>query len=56
MCGWCKDTWGVSWQITPLALKKATMGSDPEVAKRAFDAMMKMKKIDVEAIEAACRG
>jgi predicted 3-demethylubiquinone-9 3-methyltransferase (glyoxalase superfamily) len=56
MCGWCKDKWGVSWQITPLALTKATMGSDPAVAKRAFDAMMQMKKIDVAAIEAACRG
>jgi len=56
MCGWCKDKWGVSWQITPLALTKATMGGDPAVAKRAFDAMMQMKKIDVAAIEAACRG
>jgi predicted 3-demethylubiquinone-9 3-methyltransferase (glyoxalase superfamily) len=56
MCGWCKDKWGVSWQITPMALTKATMGPDPEVAQRAFDAMMQMKKIDVAAIEAACRG
>ena len=56
MCGWCKDKWGVSWQITPLALTKAIMGSDPAVAKRAFDAMMQMKKIDIAAIEAACRG
>ena len=55
-CGWCKDKWGVSWQITPRALTNATMGSDPAVAKRAFDAMMKMKKIDIAAIEAACRG
>jgi 2-polyprenyl-6-hydroxyphenyl methylase/3-demethylubiquinone-9 3-methyltransferase len=55
-CGWCKDKWGVSWQITPRALTKATMGPDPAVAKRAFDAMMQMKKIDVAAIEAACRG
>ena len=55
-CGWCKDKWGVSWQITPLALTKATMGSDPAVAKRAFDAMMQMKKIDVAAIESAVRG
>jgi len=55
-CGWCKDKWGVSWQITPVALTKATMGSDPKVAKRAFDAMMQMKKIDIAAIEAACRG
>jgi len=56
MCGWCKDKWGVSWQITPLVLTKATMGADPAVAKRAFEAMMQMKKIDIAAIEAACRG
>ena len=56
MCGWCKDKWGVSWQITPLALTKATMGPDPAVANRAFEAMMQMKKIDIAAIEAACRG
>ena len=56
MCGWCKDKWGVSWQITPLALTKAVMASDPAVAKRAFEAMMQMKKIDIAAIEAACRG
>ena len=55
-CGWCKDKWGVSWQITPLVLTKAFTGPDPAVAKRAFDAMMQMKKIDVAAIEAACRG
>ncbi|MDF3055552.1 MAG: hypothetical protein K0Q74_1459 [Gammaproteobacteria bacterium] len=55
-CGWCKDKWGVSWQISPLALTKAVFGSDPVVAKRAFDAMMKMKKIDIAAIEAAIRG
>lgn len=55
-CGWCKDKWGVSWQITPLALTKAVAGPDPAVAKRAFDAMMQMKKIDVAAIEAAVRG
>ena len=55
-CGWCKDKWGVSWQISPVALTKATMGPDPVVAKRAFDAMIKMKKIDIAAIEAACRG
>jgi 2-polyprenyl-6-hydroxyphenyl methylase/3-demethylubiquinone-9 3-methyltransferase len=55
-CGWCKDKWGVSWQITPLVLTKAFTGADPAVAKRAFDAMMQMKKIDVAAIEAACRG
>jgi predicted 3-demethylubiquinone-9 3-methyltransferase (glyoxalase superfamily) len=56
MCGWCKDKWGLSWQITPVALTKAVGGSDPAAAKRAFDAMMQMKKIDVAAIEAAVRG
>ncbi|ALC10352.1 VOC family protein [Sphingopyxis sp. 113P3] len=52
-CGWCKDKWGVSWQITPRALTDATMGSDKAVAKRAFEAMLKMKKIDIATIEAA---
>jgi predicted 3-demethylubiquinone-9 3-methyltransferase (glyoxalase superfamily) len=52
-CGWCKDRWGVSWQITPIALTKAFTGSDRSAAKRAFDAMMTMKKIDIAAIEAA---
>jgi predicted 3-demethylubiquinone-9 3-methyltransferase (glyoxalase superfamily) len=56
MCGWCKDKWGVNWQITPVALIKASTHADPAVAKRAFDAMMSMKKIDVAAIEAAVRG
>ena len=55
-CGWCKDRWGLSWQITPRALTDAVMGTDPAAAKRAFDAMMTMKKIDVAAIEAARRG
>ena len=55
-CGWCKDKWGLSWQITPVALTKAVFGSDPDAAKRAFDAMMTMRKIDVAAIEAAQRG
>jgi predicted 3-demethylubiquinone-9 3-methyltransferase (glyoxalase superfamily) len=55
-CGWCKDKWGVSWQITPVVLMKAITNSDPAVAKRAFEAMMQMKKIDIAAIEAACRG
>jgi predicted 3-demethylubiquinone-9 3-methyltransferase (glyoxalase superfamily) len=55
-CGWCKDKWGVSWQITPLVLTKAFTDPDPAVAKRAFEAMMQMKKIDIAAIEAACRG
>ena len=54
-CGWCKDKWGVSWQITPRALTEAMERGGAE-AKRAFDAMMKMKKIDVAAIEAARRG
>lgn len=55
-CGWCKDRWGVSWQITPRVLTEAFTGSDRAAAKRAFDAMMTMKKIDVAAIEAAVRG
>ena len=55
-CGWCKDKWGLNWQITPIALTKAITHSDPAVAKRAFDAMMTMGKIDVAGIEAAVRG
>lgn len=55
-CGWCKDRWGVSWQITPIALTQAITGPDPLAAKRAFDAMMSMKKIDIAAIEAARSG
>jgi 2-polyprenyl-6-hydroxyphenyl methylase/3-demethylubiquinone-9 3-methyltransferase len=55
-CGWCKDRWGLSWQITPTVLTNAVGGSDPAVAKRAFAAMMQMRKIDVAAIEAAVRG
>lgn len=55
-CGWCKDKWGISWQITPIALTKAFTSSDRVAAKRAFDAMLTMKKIDVAAIEAAFRG
>ncbi len=55
-CGWCKDKWGLSWQISPRVLTEAVMGSDPAMAKRAFEAMMLMKKIDVSAIEAARRG
>jgi predicted 3-demethylubiquinone-9 3-methyltransferase (glyoxalase superfamily) len=54
-CGWCKDKWGLSWQITPRALTDA-MSRGGDVAKRAFDAMMKMKKIDIAKIEAAVRG
>ena len=55
-CGWCKDKWGLSWQITPIALSKAVTDPDKAAAKRAFDAMMTMKKIDVAKIEAARRG
>jgi len=55
-CGWCKDRWGLSWQITPRVLTEAFTSADPAVAKRAFDAMMTMRKIDVAAIEAAVRG
>ena len=55
-CGWCKDRWGISWQITPTVLTEAFTGTDRAAAKRAFDAMMSMKKIDVAAIEAARRG
>jgi len=54
-CGWCKDRWGISWQITPRALTDAMAAGGSE-ASRAFKAMMKMKKIDVAAIEAARRG
>jgi len=55
-CGWCKDKWGLSWQITPRALLDAMTNADAAAAKRAFDAMMTMKKIDVAAIKAAVRG
>ncbi len=55
-CGWCKDKWGVSWQITPRALIAALSDHDPAAAKRAFEAMMPMKKIEIAAIEAARRG
>jgi predicted 3-demethylubiquinone-9 3-methyltransferase (glyoxalase superfamily) len=55
-CGWCKDRWGLSWQITPRVLTEAIADPDPAVAKRAFEAMMTMRKIDVAAIEAARRG
>jgi predicted 3-demethylubiquinone-9 3-methyltransferase (glyoxalase superfamily) len=55
MCGWCKDRWGVSWQIVPHALTEALVAGGDE-GKRAFDAMMSMKKIDVAAIKAARRG
>jgi predicted 3-demethylubiquinone-9 3-methyltransferase (glyoxalase superfamily) len=55
-CGWCKDRWGLSWQITPRVLVEAVTDPDPAVAKRAFEAMMKMRKIDIAAIEAARKG
>ena len=56
VCGWCQDKWGLSWQITPLALTKAVTGSDTAAATRAFNAMIQMKKIDIATIEAAVRG
>lgn len=55
-CGWCKDKWGLNWQITPIVLTQAVTGADTAVAKRAFDAMLQMQKIEVSAIEAAVRG
>lgn len=55
-CGWCKDRWGFSWQITPRALLEANNNPDKAAAKRAFEAMMTMKKIDIAKIEAALRG
>jgi len=55
-CGWCKDRWGLSWQITPRALTAAISNPDPAAAQRAFAAMMTMRKIDIAAIEAALRG
>ena len=55
-CGWCKDRWGFSWQITPRILLEANNSPDKAAAKRAFDAMMTMKKIDVAKIEAALKG
>ena len=55
-CGWCKDKWGFSWQITPRVLLEAMDNPDNAAAKRAFDAMMTMQKIDVARIEAAIRG
>ena len=55
-CGWCKDRWGLSWQITPRALTAALSNQDRAAAKRAFDAMMTMKKIDIDTIEATQLG
>ena len=54
-CGWCKDKWGLSWQITPVALTQAITDPNPAAAKRAFEAMMQMKKIDIATIEAALK-
>jgi predicted 3-demethylubiquinone-9 3-methyltransferase (glyoxalase superfamily) len=56
MCGWCKDRWGFSWQITPRVLLEATNSRDEAAAKRAFAAMMTMQKIDIAKIEAAVAG
>lgn len=55
-CGWCKDKWGLSWQITPKALTDAIADPDRAAAKRAFEAMMTMRKIDIAAIETARAG
>ena len=55
-CGWCKDRWGLSWQITPRVLTEAYTGADRDAARRVFQAMMGMRRIDVAAIEAARRG
>ena len=55
-CGWCKDKWGFSWQITPRTLLQATSSADKAAAQRAFQAMMTMKKIDIAKIEAAVAG
>jgi predicted 3-demethylubiquinone-9 3-methyltransferase (glyoxalase superfamily) len=55
-CGWCKDKWGLSWQITPIVLTQGYTDPDPAVAKRVFEAMMQMGKIDIATIEAARRG
>lgn len=55
-CGWCKDKWGLSWQITPRVLTEGLADPDPAVAKRVFEAMMRMGKIDIAGIEAARRG
>lgn len=56
VCGWCKDKWGLSWQITPLVLTEAINDPDRAAAKRAFEAMLQMGKIDIATIEAARRG
>jgi predicted 3-demethylubiquinone-9 3-methyltransferase (glyoxalase superfamily) len=55
-CGWCKDRWGFSWQITPRRLMELTTSPDREVARRAMEAMMTMSRIDIAALEAAAAG
>src|SRR5688572_9624843 len=55
-CGWCKDKWGLNWQITPIALTQAMIDSDRAAAKRAFDEMMEMERSDITRIEAERRG
>ena len=56
MCGWCKDRWGLSWQITPKRLLELNADPDPGRARRAMEAMMKMRKIDIAAVERAADG
>ncbi|HGM5580543.1 TPA: VOC family protein [Pseudomonas putida] len=56
VCGWCRDKWGLSWQISPRVLTDAVGGNDRAAAKRAFEAMMKMDKIDIATIERAIKG
>lgn len=56
VCGWCKDKWGLSWQISPRVLTQAVAGSDRAAAKRAWEAMMEMGKIDIATIEKAIKG
>ncbi|MDF9618139.1 VOC family protein [Pseudomonas entomophila] len=56
VCGWCKDKWGLSWQISPRVLTQAVAGADRAAAKRAFEAMMTMGKIDIATIEQALKG
>ncbi len=55
-CGWCKDKWGLSWQISPRVLIEGVTSKDKAIAKRVFDAMMTMQKIDIAKIEAAVKG
>ncbi len=55
MCGWCKDRWGLSWQVTPGRLTELAADPDPDVARRVFQAMMTMGKIDIAVLEAAAK-